>query len=240
MGNLTEKTEEQKRSRLKRFFDSNNMFFAVPFLAILAVLFLIGYLLLGIGITAGVVIVAGAFTQQTNWLLIVSALLFLNGLYHEQVRNKWTKYLLVYSLAARNEHARWINEEDGSIDIGLLDKYSSAVVLRFSPSIRVSSHRVWNSSRTKWYGDSTSVSTPEYLSKPREWKKIYKYEGKNDSSPSNFVMGEFFRDAGPYQVSALEARHVSACKSNRSYLWAKISVAIVAVVSMISFLINGF
>jgi hypothetical protein len=235
-----DKPEGQEMVNVKRLFSSNNLFFAVPFLAIVAVVFLIGYLLLGVGITASVIVVAGAFVQQTNWLFAIPAILVLNGIYQDGVTRKWTNYLLVYSLAVRNSKGRWVDSYDGSVNESLLDEYSSAIVQSFSPSKSDTEFTVWNKEKTKWTGRSTVISSPEYLSEPREWKKIYKYEGRNDDSPSNFINGVFFRDAGPYQEPALEARYVSACKANRSYAWAKYSAAIVVVISIISFLVSGF
>jgi hypothetical protein len=232
--------EAPKKTRTRKLLSSSNPFFAVPFLAIVAVVFLIGYLLLGVGITAAVIVVAGAFVQQTNWLFAIPAVLILHGVYQDGVTRKWNNYLLVYSLAVRNSKGRWVDPYDGSVNENLLDEYSSAIVQSFSPSKSDTEHTVWNKQRTKWIGRSTVVSSPEISSKPREWKKIYKYEGRNDSSPSNNINGKFFRDAGPYQVSALEARRFSACKANRSYAWAKYSATLVVVISIVSFLVSGF
>ena len=244
MSNMNDRTEKPGKNRLKRLFDSNSLIFVVPFLVVMAILFLVGYLLLGVGITAAVLVAGGSIIQPTNWLFIIPAILVLNGIGHNATTKKWDNYLRVYSLAVRNTQGRWVDPYDGSINERLLDEYSSAVVQSFSPSKRVTETIVWNKekdwSRKKWIGKSTAISSPESLNTPREWKKIYDYDGLNDHIPSNSINGEYFRDAGPYQVSALEARHVSACKANRSYFWAKCSAATIVAISIISFLVNGF
>ena len=244
MSNLNDQDEKPGKNRIKRLFDSNSLLFIVPFLVIMAILFLVGYLLLGVGITAAVLVSAGSITQPTNWLFMIPAILVLNGIRHNVTTKKWDNYLLVYSLAVRNTKGRWVDDYDGSVNGSLLDRYSSAVVQSFSPSKSVTEITVWNKDRNwaskSWSGKSTAISSPESLNTPREWKKIYDYDGLNDHSPSNYINGEHFRDAGPYQISALEARHVSACKANRSYFWAKCSAATIVALSIISFLVNGF
>ena len=245
MSNLSDQAEKPGKNRIKRLFDSNSLFFIVPFLVVMAILFLVGYLLLGVGVTAAVLVGAGSITQPTNWLFIIPAILVLNGISHNLTTKKWDNYLLVYSLAVRNTQGRWVDDYDGSINESLLDRYSSAVVQSFSPLKGLIEITVWNKDRNwvskSWSGKSTAISSPEALNTPREWKKIYKYnKGRNNDYPSNFINGVFFREAGPYQVSALEARRVSACKANRSYTWAKYSAILVAVTSILSFLVNGF
>lgn len=198
--------------------------FAVVAVVAVAV-FIVGNILLVVVGTGLLWLIYGIVSQKTTWLLILPILLSIMAMHQNSIASKYRRYLLVYSLAARNEKARLVDESRGTIkepilDSRYLDSYSSKIVESFNPKIKTRS--------------KTRVSSESELQE-------FRYEHSFLSSGySGLRVLSGVKEIEPIQIEATLSWNKAKESASSLYSYAAISIPVIALISFISFIIGNF